>query len=469
MYLVLGHPGTGKTTLGMQFLLEGAKRGERTLYISLSETQAEIRQVAASHGWSLDSVDLFELSGAEQVLGLDRESSMFDPCEIEFRATSRSIIDTIERVNPSRVVFDSLSELALLARDALAFRRELLMLKQLFIDRGVTVLLLSQLAVAKADQQLQSLAHGVLLLEELAPEFGAERRRLRLQKLRGSKCRGGYHDYRIETGGLVVYPRLIAGEHAANSRPLPLHSGVPGFDTMLGGGLPGGNSTLLMGPAGSGKSTIVAQLVASALARGEPAAMLLFDESIEVFVRRAESLGIELRAHLQTGLLRISVINAAESCPGELSNRVRDEVEQRQIGILVIDSLNGYTHAMPEERFLTLHVHELLAYLNHVGVTTLLTLAQHGLVGPMSSPADLTYIADAILLTRFFESQGEIHRAISMVKNRAGGHESSIREFRIGPKGIHIGEPLAQFHGVLTGTPTFTGDPATLMARNHDS
>lgn len=463
LYLVLGDPGTGKTTLGMQFLLEGVKRGERTLYITLSETKEEVQQVASSHGWSLDGVALYELDAAEHVLGLDAEPSMFDTSEVEFRATSRSIVKEIERVEPQRVIFDSLSELALLARDPLAFRRELLMLKQIFIERGATVILLSDRTTAEVDRQLQSLTHGVIRMEELAPEFGGERRRLRVQKMRGSTYRGGYHDYQIATGGLIVYPRLLAVAATSKRSAEPLSSGVPGFDSLLGGGLPRGHSTLLMGPAGSGKSTIIAKFLASALMRGEPAAFLLFDESTESFLTRSERLGIELRTHVQSGLLDIDIINAAELCPGELTQRVLDQVEQRSTSLVAIDSLNGYIHAMPEERFLTMHLHELLSYLNQVGVTTLLSLAQHGVVGSMSSPADLTYIADAVLLMRFFEALGEIRRAISMVKNRGGGHEHSIRELSIGPTGISIGEPLVEFQGVLTGVPVFTGDPRALL------
>jgi circadian clock protein KaiC len=465
LYLVLGHPGTGKTTLGMQFLREGAIKGERVLYVSLSETKTEIHQVASSHGWSLDGVDLYELTAAEQVLGLDRESSMFDPSEVEFRETSRSIVQQIDHIRPSRVVFDSLSELAMLARDPLAFRRELLMLKQVFIERGSTVLLLSDQTTPDADLQLQSLTHGVITLEELAPKFGAERRRLRVLKLRGSKYRGGYHDYRIDTGGLVVFPRLIASEHGSSTSAAPLSCGVPGFDELLGGGLPRGNSTLLMGPAGSGKSSIIGQFVAAALAEGEPATLLLFDEGRESFLRRSALLGADLRPHLATGLLSIDVVNAAELSPGELSQRVRTDVEQRGIKLIAIDSLNGYIHAMPEEHFLTLHIHEILTYLNQLGVTTVITLAQHGLVGSMSSPVDLTYVADAVVLMRFFEANGEIHRAISMVKNRAGNHEKSIREIRFGAGGVSISEPLVNFRGVLTGVPDFTGDHNELLKR----
>ncbi|NJK33002.1 MAG: AAA family ATPase [Deltaproteobacteria bacterium] len=463
LYLVLGNPGTGKTTLGMQFLLEGVNAGERVLYMSLSETTAEIGQVAASHGWSLDGVALYELSAAEQVLGLARESSMFDPSEVEFRATTRAILQEIERVEPTRVVFDSLSELALLAREPLAFRRELLLLKQVFLARGATVLLLSDQTTPDADLQLQSLTHGVLELEELAPEFGGERRRLRVRKLRGSKYRSGYHDYRIETGGLLVFPRLVPAEHSKVDVGEPLSSGMADFDALLGGGLPRGSSTLLMGPAGSGKSTLVAQFVAAALGEGHSVLLILFDETTESFLRRSEKLGIGLLRFVDEGLLTLTLVNAAELCPGELSTLVREHVERSGTKLVVLDSLNGYIHAMPEERFLLLHIHELLTYLNLVGVTTLMTLAQHGFVGSMRSPVDLTYMADAVLLLRFFESQGRILRAISMVKNRVGGHENTIRQISIESGGIRLGQPLTQFQGVLTGVPIFTGDSMTLL------
>lgn len=468
MFLVLGHPGTGKTTLGLQFLLEGRAQGETTLYISLSETEDEVRGVAQSHGWNFDGIHIYDLTAAERVLGLQEEQTMFDPSEVEFRQTSQSILAQVEQLRPTRIVFDSLSELALLARDTLGLRRELLMLKQAFMKWGATVLLLSDTTVPDADRQLQSLAHGVLIMEELTPEYGGDRHRLRVQKLRGTRFRGGYHDYIIDTGGLTVYPRLVAAEHWRGFPSEPLCSGLAELDALTGGGLARGSSTLLMGPAGCGKSSLLALYAAAALGQGEKAAVFLFEEGIASFLGRARNIGLPLDEYVESGALKLRQIDPAELSPGQFVHEVRDAVENTGVRYVGIDSLNGYVYAMPQERFLTLHVHELLSYLNQQGVTTVLVLAQHGLVGSMSTPADVTYVADAVLLLRFFEAAGQVRRAISMIKKRGGHHEELIRSFEIQRNGIEVGGPLEDFHGIFTGVPVLAPPSPPIAPARHD-
>lgn len=468
LHLVLGQPGAGKTTLGLQFLLEGVARGERALYVSLSETREEVEQVAASHGWSLEGMELFELDAAGQAVGGEARS-MFDPAEVELRQTSQSIVDTVERLRPSRVVFDSLAELQLMAGSSLVFRRELLALKRLLMNLGATGLLMSDSSAARAELDIQSLVHGVLRLENRAPEYGSDRRRLRVQKLRGTRYRGGYHDFRIVTGGVRVYPRLVASDHRQVSGGAPLGSGVAELDTLLGDGLARGSSTLLMGPAGTGKSSLLAQLASAAVAQGEKASIYLFEESEHTFLERAAALGMPgLRDAHGSGALRLHHVNPAELSPGEFSHRVREQVEEEGVGFVGIDSVNGYVYAMPEERFLTLHVHELLDYLRQRGVVTVLVMAQHGLLGDVTAPADVTYVADALLLVRFFEALGRVRRGVSMLKNRFGAHETAIRELSIGAGGVRIGAPLTDFQGVLSGIPSFVGASRGLMGGADD-
>lgn len=458
MFLVEGHPGTGKTTLSFQFLLEGVAKGESTLYITLSETKGEVDAVARSHGWDISKIHTLDLSAAEEALGLADAQTMFDPSDVEFRATTKAIMDMVERVSPNRVVFDSLSELTFLARDALAFRRELLLLKRALMKRGATVLLVSDGTAPSADRHLHSLAHGVLELEEMAPEYGPERRRLRVRKLRGSSFRGGFHDFAIRHGGLEVYPRLIAAEHGVPFSSEPLASGNANLDTMLGGGLSRGASTLFMGPAGSGKSTMLSVFAHASVERGEKAALFLFDEEADSLLRRAEAVGLPLRAHLDSGALTIEQIDPAQLSPGELVHQIRTEVETRGARFVGLDSLNGYVFAMPEERFLTVHLHQLLSYLAKYGVATAMVMAQSGMVGPMTTPADVTYVADAVVLFRFFEAEGEVRRAVSMLKKRSGPHGSAIRELEFGDGAMHLSEPLVSFQGVLTGVPKLS-DP----------
>lgn len=463
LYLVHGLPGTGKTTLGFQFLLDATRHGQRALYVSLSETKAEVQGVAAAHGWSLEGVDIFELEAAEHVLGLADEQTMFDPSDVEFRATSRAILLEVERVRPDRVVFDSLSELALLARDTLAFRRELLTLKRELANRGSTVMLLSDGTAPDADRHLYSLAHGVVEMEERTPDYGPQRRRLRVRKLRGSDYRGGFHDFEIRRGGLEVFPRIVAPvEVRPPAEAPPLASGLGSLDALLGGGLPQGASTLFMGPAGSGKSSLVALFAHASAEAGSPAAVFLFDEEVPSFLNRTRGLGRDLAPHVEAGRVTVTHVNPAQLSPGELMLRVRRAVEEKGARYIAIDSLNGYVYSMAEERFLIPQLHQLLSYLARSGVTTGLVLAQAGLLGEVSSPAEITYIADTVVLLRFFESGGEIRRAISVVKKRSGVHDRTIRELRLDHR-IRVGEPLREFDGVLTGTPRFLGLHADLL------
>jgi circadian clock protein KaiC len=462
IYLVMGDPGVGKTTVGLHFLREGHRLGERTLYIGLSETRIEIEDVATSHGWSLDGIEIFEYSAATRLDDAD-ESTLFHPSEIELGEATRTMIREVERVNPQRVVIDSLAEVRLLAQSPLRYRRQILALKEYFTGRNCTVLLLDDKDVASGDMQLLTLAHGVLLLEQLAPMYGAERRRMRVSKLRGVKYRGGFHDIAIRTGGLAVFPRLVAAEHRAQTRRGCLPSGIPAIDSLLGGGIDRGTSTLIMGPAGSGKSTLSTQYVVAAAERGENAAMFVFDESRATMLARSQSIGLDLQKHVQSGRLAVQQIDPAAVPPGEFVQLVREQVEQRKISVLVIDSLNGYVNAMPEERFLTIHMHELLIYLGQQGVATLLVVAQHGLMGSaMNSPVDVSYLADAVILMRYFELAGEIRKAVSVVKKRSGAHEKTIRPFAIGSEGIMVGPPLTEFHGVLSGTPLLDTNAVTV-------
>ncbi len=458
IFLVIGDPGAGKTTLGLQFLLEGAAQGESTLYISMSETSAEVMQVARGHGWNLESVSIFDLSAAERLLGLEDEQTVFAPSEVELRETTRAIIRQIERVRPRRIVFDSLAELYLLADDPLQFRREILQFKTCVLAHNATALMLSDSTMKEADRQVQSIAHGVVNMEQRAPEYGTDRRRLRICKLRATNFRGGYHDYRIQTGGLVVYPRLVASEHHQRSARKPLSSGLAGLDQLTHGGLNRGNSVLIMGPAGSGKSSVLAHYVSAALKNGESAAVYLFDEGIDSFLRRSEALNLPLRKYITDRKLVVRQIDPAEVSPGEFAHSIRDEVEKNDATVVGIDSLNGYIYAMPEERFLALHLHELLSYLNQRGVIAILLLAQHGLVGDSGTPINLTYVADSTLLLRFFEAKGRIRRALSMVKKRSGTHEETIRELRLAEGGLEVGDVLEHFQGLLTGVPVFGGE-----------
>jgi circadian clock protein KaiC len=464
--LVEGDPGVGKTTVALQFLLEGARHGERGVYVTLSETKEELRGVADSHGWSLDGIDIFELSPPEGLTG-GEQNTLFHPSEVELAETTKAVTDLCARVKPDRVAFDSLSEIRLLAQTPLRFRREVLWLKQYFAGRSCTVLLLDDRSSDGADAHLQSIAHGVISLEQLAPLYGAQRRRVRVTKLRGVAFRGGYHDFNIERGGVRVFPRLVASEHPAQFRREPVSSGVPSLDAMLGGGLDRGTSTLLLGPPGTGKSALSSQWAAQAAARGEHVAMFCFDESLATLRARSTSLGIDVAAHEEAGRILARQIDPAEVPPGEFSHGVRDAVDRLGVRCVVIDSLNGYLNAMPDESFLVLQLHELLTYLGQQGVVTILVVAQNGLVGSqMVSPTDVTYLADAVILLRHFEAGGGLRRAISVLKKRTGRHESAIRELRLSSNGIAVSDPLSQFRGVLTGVPTYEGSAGDLLGGN---
>jgi circadian clock protein KaiC len=465
VYLVEGDPGSGKTTLGLQFLREGIQRGERVLYVTLSETKSELGAVAASHGWTLDGMDVHELTPSDERLAPDDQYTFFHPSEVELSETTKLVLSEVERTNPTRVVFDSLSEMRLLAREPLRYRRQILGLKQFFIGRNCTVLLLDDRTSRDGDLQLQSLAHGVLTLEQLAPEYGAERRRMRLVKMRGVRFQGGFHDFLIATGGLRVFPRLVAAASRARQAHGTASTGLPQLDALLGGGIDRGTSTLFVGPAGSGKSAIATQIAVAAAVRGERVAMFLFDEGLETFRRRAAGLGSDIADHVASGRLTLTQIDPAELSPGEFADQIRTAVDQGGVGVVVIDSLNGYMNAMPEERFLLAQLHELFMFLRQRGVLAIAVVAQHGLIGQMQTPVDLSYLADNVLLLRFFEASSAIRHAISVLKRRSGAHEKTIRELRLASKGITVGDPLVEFHGVLTGVPvTSSGVPPPVVA-----
>ena len=462
IYLIEGEPGTGKTTLALQFLLEGVRRGEAGLYITLSETKEELMAVATSHGWVLDGFKILEIVPPANNLTTDTQYTIFHPAEIELSETTNTILREFERVKPKRVIIDSLSEMRLLAHEPLRFRRQILSLKQYLAAGQGTVLLLDD-KVSGQDLQIHSIVHGVVALEHLAIEYGAERRRLRVTKLRASMFRGGYHDFNILTGGLRVFPRLIAAEHRSDFESGSASSNIKPLDQLLGGGLDRGTSTLVLGPAGSGKSTLATQFVAAAAARGERSAVFVFDELRETFIARAEGVGTEVQKFIKKDLIAIQQVDPAELTPGEFAAAVRQTVDVDGARLVLIDSLNGYLNAMPEEHFLSVQMHELLTYLNQQGIVTLLVMAQHGFLGnSMVTPVDVSYLADTVLMLRYFEAFGEIRRALSVVKKRTGRHELTIRELEISRDGVKVGKPLSEFRGVLTGVPVYEGTKSSL-------
>ncbi|MBB3441501.1 ATPase domain-containing protein [Rhizobium sp. BK379] len=464
VFLLEGSPGTGKTTIALQFLLEGANLNERCLYISLSETEEELRDSAASHGMELgDGIEIFELVPPESLLDADQQQSLLYSSDLELGETTKLIFEAFERVRPQRVVIDSLSEIRLLAQSSLRYRRQILALKHFFSRSDATVLLLDDMTSDNLDKTVHSVVHGVIHLEQLAPDYGSERRRLRVIKYRGQSFRGGYHDFVIKTGGVAVFPRLRAIEHKTGFDRTTLSSGIREFDDLLGGGLERGSSTLLIGPAGTGKSLFALQFVDAAVKRGEKAAIFIFDEELGLLFTRTKSMGIDLEKMSDEGLIHIEQLDAAELSPGEFAQRVRDRVASYDAKTVVIDSINGYQASMPQENALILHMHELLQYLNRQGANTFLTVAQHGLVGDMKSPVDVTYLADSVILLRYFEALGKVRRAISVVKKRTGRHEETIREFRITNTGLTLGGPLSGFQGVLRGVPTFVGEKQPLL------
>jgi circadian clock protein KaiC len=464
MYLVDGLPGTGKTTLAMQFLLEGVARGETGLYVSLSETRQELELVAQSHGWSFKGIEIFELA-PHSPTEIEEGYTIFHPAEVELQQTMDAVLEVVGRLNPDRVVFDSLSEMRLLAREPLRFRRQILALKQFFSGRESTVMLLDDKTSPEGDLQLHSLAHGVMLLEHVALEYGSERRRLQVIKLRGWRFRGGYHDFRIATGGLFVFPRILHDEHRADVADGVLSSGDAAFDEMLGGGFTCGTSMLITGGAGTGKSVLCTQYAKAALDRGERVLFYMFDERLSTFTVRTRQLGIDVSAAVESGQLRLQQVEPTELSPGEFASQVVKEVEAGRISLVIIDSINGYLQSMPEERLLAIQVHELLSFLANHGVNSIMTLVQHGIFGnPVAEPAEVSYLADTVILMRYFEFHGSVRQAVSVVKKRSGNHERTIRECRVGPGGLQVGKPLEDFQGVLTGVPSYTGAPDPLMS-----
>ncbi|MDR6632465.1 circadian clock protein KaiC [Phyllobacterium sp. 1468] len=467
VFLLEGNPGTGKTTIALSFLMEGAAIGEQGLYVTLSETEDELRDGAASHGLTIDgNIAIFELVPPESLLDAEQQQSLLYSSDLELGETTKAIFEEFERIRPKRVVLDSLSEIRLLAQGSLRYRRQILALKHYFARKNATVLLLDDLTSDSLDKTVHSVVHGVIKLEELAPNYGSERRRLRVIKYRGQAFRGGFHDFIIRTGGVVAFPRLVALEHRKEFSREVLPSGISELDDLLGGGLERGSSCLVLGPAGTGKSTFALQFVMAAIKRGEKAAVFVFDEELGLLFARAKTIGIDLEKMRGEGSLHIEQLDAAELSPGEFAHRVRERVDSANAKTVVIDSLNGYQASMPEENALVLHMHELLQYLNRQGATTVLTVAQHGLVGDMKAPVDVTYLADSVVLLRYFEARGRVRRAVSVIKKRTGHHEDTIREFRISNKGLSLGEPLDEFQGVLRGVPNFVGKIEPLLTPN---
>ncbi len=472
LYLVQGDPGSGKTTLALQFLLEGVRLGEKTLYITLSETKDELVKVARSHDWSLDAIALFELSSIDSLIRPEARTTVFHPSEIELTKVSELLLEEIRRIQPVRVVFDSLSEFRLMAETALRYRRELINLKQELAKYHTTALLLDDRmdnSRIGGDPHVLSLTHGVIEMEQLSPDYGRSRRRLRVLKMRGMRFREGYHDYSIEKGGLRVFPRIIASDHRVDFTPQAVSSGNQEFDDLLGGGLDRGTTTLIMGPAGTGKSTLAIQYAAQMAQRDESSVLFAFDEIRGIVLARATAVGLDVARHIKTGLIDVQQVDPAELSPGEFGMRIREAVEGG-CTLVIIDSLNGYLNAMPGEQYLVNQLHEMSAYLNQKGVVTILILAQYGLIGQAEAPLNLSYLADTVVSVRFFEAAGAVRQALSVIKKRSGRHEKTIREYQlVSDGGLRIGPPLTQFQGVLTGTPAFFGAMEQVMERPDDA
>ena len=463
LYLLEGEPGTGKTTIALQFLLEGVSKGERGLYVTLSESAAELKAVASSHGWDLDGIEIFELS-KDSAVDMEEGYTIFHPAEVELQQTVDEVLKAVERHKPVRIAFDSLSEMRLLAREPLRFRRQILALKQFFNGRDCTVILLDDKTAPEGDLQLRSLAHGVILLEGIALEYGSERRRLQVTKVRGIKFRGGFHDYRILTGGVEVYPRVLQEEPRVNLTADNLRSGSGPLDELLGGGLTCGTSTLITGAAGTGKSVLCTQFARAELNRGKRVLFYLFDERMTTFKLRAAALGMDMDTERESGQLTVTQVEPTELSPGEFARQVIRAVEGDKCSMVIIDSINGYMQSMPEERFLPVQIHELLSFLSNHGVTCIMTLVQHGIFGnPVDEAVDVSYLADTVILMRYFEVSGTVRQAISVVKKRSGDHERTIRECKVQKGGLFVGAPLHEFQGVLTGVPRYTGASEPLL------
>ena len=465
IYLVEGEPGTGKTTTGLQFLKEGARRGESVLYITLAESQDEVKAVAASHGWDMSGIHVHEVLPPQDMLKPEQQYTMFHASEVEMAGTLQQILGGVEARKPVRVVLDSLSELQLLADTALRYRRQVLALKQFFSQRNCTVMLLDDRTASSADLQVRSIAHGVIQFEQSVKDYGAERRRVRVIKYRGRDFIGGLHDYDIVRGGLAVYPRLVAATTRTMHARTQLGTGLAELDLLLGGGIEQGTSTLVVGPPGTGKSSLACQVVSAALARGEKAAMFLFEESASNLLHRADGLDMALRAALEDGRLTIQQIDPAELSPGQFAS-VACRAGDGGATVVVIDSLNGFMNAVPDERFMTTHLHELLTYLSQRGVATLLVGVQQGMLGgSMTSSMDASYLADNVLMLRYYEHDGEVRQAISVFKKRGSLHERTIRRFEMTDKGIRVGEVLRGYRGILTGVPVALGQGADSESR----
>ncbi|MEO6278854.1 ATPase domain-containing protein [Roseateles sp.] len=452
VYLIDGEPGAGKTTLALQYLIQGVREGEPCLYVTLSETADELRAGAESHGLSLDGIEIVELVVDEDDLLGDTELTMYLPSEVELNETTRRILAAVERGKPSRMVLDSLSELRLLAQSSLRYRRQILALKQFFVGRQCTALFLDDRSGDTIDTQVHSIAHGVIALERRVPAYGPAQRQLHVTKLRGSDFISGQQDLLIRRGGLQVFPRLTPNEHGSAYARDTLSSGIAALDQLLGGGVDRGTSTLLIGPAGAGKSTIASQYAVQAAQRGTHAAIFTFEESRTLLLDRLEGLGMDIDG--LDGKLVVRQLDPAEVLPSQFANIVRNAVENDGARVVVIDSLNGYLNAMPEERALTVQLHELLSYLNNHGVATFIVATQSGLMGAgMRNVVDTSYLADAIVLFRMYEHAGAVRKAISVVKKRSGKHEETIRQLWFDEQGVHVGPPLTHLRGVMSGVP----------------
>lgn len=465
MYLVEGESGAGKTTLGLHFLLAGRQQGETCLWITMSETERELHAAAKSHGWNLDGIHILNLVLTKQVLQTEERYTFFSPADVELSDTTRQILDTVKSLRPARVVFDPFSDIRHLARETLGYRRQILALRDFFSEQNCTVLLMQEMTRGSSgDIQVEALTHGYMTLHQESPEYGGQRRRIRIHKMRGIAFRDGYHDFAIQSSGIRVYPRLVPAEHYAQLPDETISTGLPELDRLLGGGCERGSSLLILGAAGVGKSSLAAQCALAAAERGEKVLFFMFDETIRAFTTRGRKLGLALDAHIASGLIRLQQVDSAQFSPGEFTQLVVAAVDGDGIQTIVIDSLSGYINAMPEERFLATHMHELLTFLTYKNVLTIMTLAQHGVLGEhVLSPVDLSYLADTVILIRYFEAFGAVRRALSVVKKRSGSHEVLIREMLIRDgRGIALGEPLTRFQGVLTGRPTFTGEEPML-------